>query len=65
MGFLGGLFGRSRDRSDVAKDRCMDCGMTDGEHTDWCTSAQKTAKPSAAPRAPVDEGVEGDAPPPI
>lgn len=35
-----GLFERIFRRSDEGKredsDRCMECGMTGGKHTDWC-----------------------------
>lgn len=48
MGFLGGLFGRSSDRDVGTKDRCMECGMTGGGHTDWCSNATVEApRPSA------------------
>lgn len=63
MGFLSGLFGRSRDRQPVATDRCMDCGTTDGGHTDWCPSARTTAPrdtpPPAVPPEAVQEPREG------
>ena len=52
MGFLAGLFGRSRDRKHVATDRCMECGMTEGIHTDWCSASADVAAASA-PRAPA------------
>jgi hypothetical protein len=51
MGFLDGLFGRSHDRKPVATDRCMDCGTAGGGHTEWCPSAEVTARP--APHAPA------------
>ena len=65
MGFLGGLFGRSRDRKGVAKDRCMECGMTDGTHTDWCPgAADAAAAPTAEAAAPEKTPEEaGEAPP--
>ena len=53
MGFLGGLFGRSSDRKNVATDRCMECGMTKGSHTEWCPGAAKAA---AAPEATRETG---------
>jgi hypothetical protein len=68
MGFLGGLFGRSSDRKSVATDRCMECGMTKGSHTEWCPGAAKAA---AAPEATRETGASqtmpeqaGEAPPP-
>jgi hypothetical protein len=57
MGFLGGLFGRSRDRHEVVKDRCMECGMTKGVHTDWCTASAQAA---AAPPEPEEPGASVD-----
>ena len=36
MGILGGLFGRSSARRGTDPNRCMECGMTGGSHTDWC-----------------------------
>lgn len=35
MGLLGRLFGKS-DGRDTAADRCNECGMTGGRHTEWC-----------------------------
>jgi hypothetical protein len=69
MGFLGGLFGRSRDRKHAATDRCMECGMTKGRHTDWCTASDDVAAASAAQAAPETAAPEtapeqeGEAPP--
>jgi hypothetical protein len=61
MSFLGGLFGRSKDRKDAATDRCMACGMTEGAHKDWCTSVAEagTATPTAEAPAPGEALVEG------
>ncbi len=36
MGILEGLFGRSSARKGTDPNRCMECGMTGGSHTDWC-----------------------------
>lgn len=38
MGLLGRLFGKSEEK-DAAVDRCNDCGMAGGRHTDWCPLA--------------------------
>ena len=63
MGLLRGLFGRSRDRS-VAVDRCAECGMTEGGHTDWCTSASAPVDgPPEARDVATEEGVEDEATP--
>jgi len=35
MGMFAKLFGRSR-RTGTHEVRCNECGMTGGEHTDWC-----------------------------
>lgn len=35
MGLIGKLFGGSDESTDAA-DRCNECGMTGGRHTDWC-----------------------------
>lgn len=35
MGLLGRLFGKS-DEKDTAADRCNECGMEGGRHTEWC-----------------------------
>ena len=63
MGFLGGLFGRSRDREAVAKDRCMECGMTKGVHTDWCPAAADAAPTQEASSANEDAGSDIATPP--
>ena len=55
MGFLDGIFGRSSDRKAPATDRCMECGMAEGTHTDWC--------PGAAAHAPAPDAPEMDASP--
>ena len=57
MGFLGGLFGRSADRKIGAKDRCNECGMTEGTHTGWCSDAAAEASPPAK-----DATVQGSPP---
>ena len=54
MGFLGGLLGRSGDRKHVATNRCMECGMTEGTHTDWCSASADVAA-APAPGAPAPE----------
>jgi hypothetical protein len=36
MGLFGRLFRRSGARKGEGEARCMECGMTGGEHTDWC-----------------------------
>ena len=60
MGFLGGLFGRSSDSKGVATDRCMECGMTEGTHTEWCPGAADA--PAAPPlEAPAPEATPEDA----
>lgn len=43
MGFLDGMFGRSSDRKATATGRCMECGMAEGAHTDWCPGAATDA----------------------
>ncbi len=62
MGFLKGLFGRSKNPPATASDRCMECGMTGGTHTTWCPSVAAAAPPPAPP-PPVDE--PRDAAPPV
>ena len=67
MGFLGGLFARSSDPKDAAKDRCMECGMTEGTHTEWCPGAADAAA-APPPKAPAPETTPedaGEAPTPI
>jgi len=64
MGFLGGLFGRSNDRKRVVTDRCMECGMTEGTHTNWCSASARTAAtPSAETSAPQSTPEEASEPP--
>lgn len=67
MGFLGGLFGRSGDHKHVATDRCMECGMTDGIHTDWCSAAADVAAASAPQAAAPETTPEqaGETPPSV
>lgn len=67
MGFLGGLFGRSGDRKDVATDRCMQCGMTKGAHTEWCPGAPDVAAaPAPESKTPEETAEEtGETPPPM
>ncbi len=67
MGFLGGLFGRSSDRKKVATDRCMECGMTKGTHTEWCPgAADAAAAPMPESKASHETAEEtGEAPPPM
>ena len=67
MGFLGGLFGRSGDRKHAATDRCMECGMTEGTHTGWCSdSADVAASPTPQPPAPeTTSGEASEAPPSV
>ena len=67
MGFLAGLFGRSGDRKHVATDRCMECGMTEGTHTDWCSASADVAS-APAPQTPAPETTPekgGEAPPSV
>jgi hypothetical protein len=49
MSVLMGLFGRSKERKRPAVTRCMDCGMPDGEHTDWCPVAGEATSPPPPP----------------
>ena len=52
MGLLGGLFGGSDEEKGATADRCMECGMTGGEHTDWCPTGGETRTedtPAASP----------------
>jgi hypothetical protein len=58
MGFLGGLFRRSSDREVGMEDRCTECGMTGGGHTDWCSHGAAAAAP------PSSEAVESAEIPP-
>lgn len=57
MSILMGLFGRSKDRKRPAVTRCMDCGMPDGEHTEWCPAASEVRPPTPPPglEPPTDE----------
>jgi len=59
MGLLGGLFGRTKDRRSPATDRCMECGMTGGDHTDWCPTLENQEEE----RAPAARSGPSDAPP--
>ena len=36
MGLFERIFRRSGERKREDGDRCMECGMTGGKHTDWC-----------------------------
>ena len=63
MGILGGLFGRSGSRKGTDPNRCMECGMTAGSHTDWCPAVpdQATAANSLAPPSdPSETGTPGE-----
>ena len=63
MGMLDGLFGRSRDRKAIAKDRCMECGMEGSAHTDWCPAGEDRAAPAVEITPPADEAPGPEAPP--
>ena len=39
MGLFERMFRRSGERKREDGDRCMECGMTGGKHTDWCPAA--------------------------
>jgi hypothetical protein len=60
MGLFGRVFRKSDDRKGEGAHRCMECGMTGGEHTDWCPVASEKdvdAMTGTAPeREPEDEG---------
>lgn len=57
MGIFGSLFGKSGKDDDQA-DRCNDCGMAGGRHTDWCPTAE-----GARESVPADAPAEGSGPP--
>ena len=65
MGFLGGLFGRSRDSDSITKDRCAECGMTKGVHTDWCSVGAKARAPRADTTDVAEEAGGDEAVPPM
>jgi hypothetical protein len=46
MGVLGNLFGKKEPQS---RDRCMECGMTEGRHTDWCPAHRLDEEPGPEP----------------
>lgn len=57
-----GLFGLFEKREPEAKDRCNECGMTGGRHTDWCPAATTDSDdverpPSGASPPEATEGV--------
>lgn len=65
MGLLGGLFGGSKDRRPTATDRCMECGMAGGAHTDWCPAAAEDAvDPEASRDAAGSSPPQDEAAPP-
>lgn len=61
MGILGGLFGRSSARKGTDPDRCMECGMTRGSHTDWCTAVPDQSMAANSPTSPGDSTDAGTA----
>lgn len=54
MGLFGRLFRKSGDREGERSTRCMECGMTGGEHTDWCP-----ALPKQEADLPSDDALDG------
>ena len=41
MGLFRRFFRKSGDPDREGAHRCMECGMTGGEHTDWCPVASE------------------------
>ena len=41
MGLFGRFSRKPDDRKGEGARRCMECGMTGGEHTDWCPIASE------------------------
>jgi len=60
MGLFGRMFRRSGERTREDDDRCMECGMTGGNHTDWCPVVPDTGvedMPDTTPgEGPESEG---------
>jgi len=61
MGLFGRFFGKERDGKAEGGPRCMECGMTGGEHTDWCPIAS-THEPDTARDAAAEEPAEAKSP---
>lgn len=62
MGLFGRFFGKERKGKGEGGPRCMECGMTGGEHTDWCPLAS-TPEPDATRGATAEERAEAESPP--
>lgn len=61
MGLFGRFSRKSGDREGEGAHRCMECGMTGGEHTDWCPIASEAEdvdimSGTAPERGAEDEG---------
>lgn len=63
MGLLRRLFGGSDDGNGGASDRCMECGMTRGQHKDWCPAVAEAdegpvavSPPEGAPSSRGEDG---------
>lgn len=61
MGLFARFFGRERDGRGEGGPRCMECGMTGGEHTDWCPLAAQP-EPGAAPETTSQARTEAEGP---
>ena len=48
MGLFGRFTRKSGDREDEGSHRCSECGMTGGNHTDWCPAVSHE-KPGVMP----------------
>jgi hypothetical protein len=59
MGLFGRFFRKSGDREREGAHRCMECGMTGGEHTDWCPVASEKDVDST-PRTVPEPGMEDE-----
>lgn len=44
MGLFDGLFGSKKKTE--SGDRCMECGMTGGQHTEWCPEVHEPVRPA-------------------
>ncbi len=56
MGLFGRFSRKGRERSGDTGPRCMECGMTGGDHTDWCPAADAEEPRVAADQTPERSG---------
>ncbi len=60
MGLFGGFSRKSGERKREGSHRCMECGMAEGKHTDWCPAiSEKEPDVLPDPTLETHPGAEG------